>query len=142
VVRVIGRSWSTVPGFAKVLLAVQAVIIVGLSAWMCNEYVNNRYLQVYLLSLFDARGSLLTIMGLWGLVGTVLIGILLKAGNILGEIEHLSEKAGAGIDTSTPTVSRSTLIPVLKVANPEPRTEIGRLYGSMRRWKERSNLQE
>ena len=141
-VRVTGRSWSSVPGFAKILLIVQGIVIVGLSSWIYNEYINNQYLQLYLFGLFDGKGSLFAIIGLGGLVGTALIGILLKAGNILGEIEHLSETVGNGTDTNTATVSRSAQMPVLKVANHEPRTEIGRLHGSMKRWKERSNYQE
>jgi len=142
VVRVTGRSWSNVPGFAKILLVIQAITIAVLSGWLYNEYVNNLYLQVYLFSLFQGRGSFLAVIGFGGLVGTALVGLLLKAGNILGEIEHLSEKVGNGTDTNTATVSRSAQMPVLKVANREPRTEIGKLHGSMQRWKERSNYQE
>ena len=141
-VRVTGRSWSNVPGFAKILLVIQAITIAVLSGWLYNEYVNNLYLQVYLFSLFQGRGSFLAVIGFGGLVGTALVGLLLKAGNILGEIEHLSEKVGNGTDTNTATVSRSAQMPVLKVANREPRTEIGKLHGSMQRWKERSNYQE
>ena len=141
-VRVTGRSWSNVPGFAKILLVIQAITIAVLSGWLYNEYVNNLYLQVYLFSLFQGRGSFLAVIGFGGLVGTALVGLLLKAGNILGEIEHLSEKVGNGTDPNTATVSRSAQMPVLKVANREPRTEIGKLHGSMQRWKERSNYQE
>ena len=139
-VRGIGSSWSSIPGFAKILLVIQAIAIAVLSGWIYNEYVNNQYLQVYLFSLFEGKGSLLAVIGFGGLVGTALVGLLLKAGNILGEIEHLSEKVGNETDTST--VSRSAQVPVLKIANREPRTEIGRLHGSMQRWKERSNYQE
>ena len=134
---VTGRSWSSVPGFVKILLVVQAVVIVGLSGWIYNEYINNRYLQLYLFGLFEGKGSLFAIIGLGGLVGTALIGILLKAGNILGEIEHLSEKVETGIDAKTMTHPKPTAMLVLKIAGPEPRDEIGRLHGSLQRWKER-----
>ena len=134
---VTGRSWSSVPGFVKILLVVQAVVIVGLSGWIYNEYVNNRYLQLYLFGLFEGKGSLFAIIGLGGLVGTALIGILLKAGNILGEIEHLSEKVETGIDAKTMTHPKPTAMLVLKIARPESRDEIGRLHGSLQRWKER-----
>jgi len=142
VVRVTGRSWSNVPGFAKILLVIQAITIAVLSGWLYNEYVNNQYLQIYLFSMFQGRGSFLAVIGFGGLIGTALVGILLKAGNILGEIEHLSEKVGNGTDANTATVSRSAQMRALKVANREPRTEIGKLHGSMQRWKERSNYQE
>jgi len=142
VVRVTGRSWSSVPGFAKILLIVQAVVIVGLSSWIYNEYVNNQYLQLYMFGLFDGKGSLFAIIGLGGLVGTALIGILLKAGNILGEIEHLSEKVGTGTDVKMMTYAKPTPTLVLKIARPESKDETGRLHGSLQRWKERSNYQE
>jgi len=142
VVRVIGSSWSSIPGFAKILLVIQAITIAVLSGWLYNEYVNNQYLQIYLFSMFQGRGSFLAVIGFGGLIGTALVGILLKAGNILGEIEHLSEKVGNGTDANTATVSRSAQMRALKVANREPRTEIGKLHGSMQRWKERSNYQE
>src|SRR5437899_9939872 len=87
-----GRSWRDTPRFVRIVLLLQAMIIVGLSAWIYNEYVNNQYLQMYLFSLFQGRGSVIAVIGFGGLLGTALIGILLKAGNILGEIEHLSEK--------------------------------------------------
>ena len=141
-VRVIGSSWSSIPGFAKILLVIQAITIAVLSGWLYNEYVNNQYLQIYLFSMFQGRGSFLAVIGFGGLIGTALVGILLKAGNILGEIEHLSEKVGNGTDANTATVSRSAQMRALKVANREPRTEIGKLHGSMQRWKERSNYRE
>ena len=133
---------SSVPGFVKILVVVQAVVIVGLSGWIYNEYVNNQYLQLYLFGLFEGKGSLFAIIGLGGLVGTTLIGILLKAGNILGEIEHLSEKVETGTDVKMMIHPKPTATLVLKIARPEPRDEIGRLHGSMQRWKERSNYQE
>jgi len=131
-----------IPGFAKTLLVVQAIIIVGLSGWIYNEYVNNQYLQMYMLSLFGGQAPILTIIGVGGVVGTALIGILLKAGNVVREIEHLSENVGAASDTNTGMVLSSAQRPVLEIANREPRTEIGRLHGSLQRWKERSNYQE
>ena len=138
----LGRSRRGVSLLVKGVLVLQAAIIVGLSVWMYNEYVSNLYLQTYLLSLFQGKGSLIAVLGFGGLVVTALFGILLKAGNILGEIEHLSEKVGNGPDTNTTTVLSSTQMPVLKIANREPRTEIGQLHGSMQRWKERSSYQE
>ena len=141
-VRGIGSSWSSIPGFAKILLVIQAIAIAVLSGWIYNEYVNNQYLQVYLFSLFEGKGSFLAVIGFGGLVGTALVGLLLKAGNILGEIEHLSEKVGTGTDVKTVTYAKPTPMLVLKIARPEPRDEIGRLHGSMQRWKERSNYQE
>ena len=136
--RAMGRSWRDTPRFVRIVLLLQAMIIVGLSAWIYNEYVNNQYLQMYLFSLFQGRGSVIAVVGFGGLLGTALIGILLKAGNILGEIEHLSEKV-EDRTVVTPTRSeRSTLMPVLQIKQAEPVDEIGRLHRSLLRWNERS----
>jgi hypothetical protein len=116
-------------------LIVQAVVIVGLAAWLYNEYVNNQYLQGYMFSLLDGKGPMLATLGMGGVVGTALIGILLKAGNVLGEIEHLSERVDVGSNSTVP-IWESTSMPVLKIANHEPRDEIGWLHSSMRRWKD------
>src|SRR2546428_13167459 len=87
-----GRSWRDTPRFVRIVLVLQALVIAGLSAWIYNEYVNNQYLQMYLFSLFQGRGSAIAVIGFGRLVGTALIGILLKAGDIPREIRHLSTK--------------------------------------------------
>jgi hypothetical protein len=137
VVRFIGRSWSSVPRLARILLIVQAIVIVGLSAWIYNEYVNNQYLQRYLFSLFDGKGPMLATLSIGGVIATALVGILLKAGNVLGEIEDLSGKVEARSYDDAP-VLMSTKMPVLEIARREPKSEMGRLHGSLQRWKERS----
>ena len=126
----------------KIVLLLQPMVIVGLSAWIYNEYVNNQYLQMYLSSLFQGRGSMIAVIGFGGLLGTALIGILLKAGNILGEIEHLSEKVEDRTVVTLARPERSTLMPVLLVKQAEPVDDIGRLHRSLRRWNERSKLQQ
>ena len=127
--------------FVRAVLVLQAAIIVGLSVWMYNEYVSNPYLQTYLLGLFQGKGSLIAVLGFGGLIGTVLVGILLKAGSILGQIENLSEKVeNKNIDKAG--MRKSTTMPVLKVVDPEPVDEIGRLHRSLRRWNEQSKNQE
>ena len=137
----IGRSRRGVSLLVKGVLVLQAAIIVGLSVWMYNEYVSNQYLQTYLLSLFQGKGSLIAVLGFGGLVVTALVGILMKAGNILGEIEHLSEKVETP-NVGTAAREKPTTMPVLKVVEAEPVDEIGRLHRSLRRWNERSKSQE
>src|SRR3989454_12070091 len=105
-----GRSWRDTPRFVRIVLLLQAMIIVGLSAWIYNEYVNNQYLQMYLFSLFQGRGSVIAVIGFGGLLGTALIGILLKAGNVLGEIENLSEKVEHRTGVSPTRSGKSTLL--------------------------------
>jgi hypothetical protein len=140
-VRFIGRSWSSIPMFARILLVLQVIVIVSLSAWIYNEYVNNQYLRGYLFSLFDGNGPMLAALGIGGVIATALVGILLKAGNVLGEIEDLSEKVETR-SYADATVLMAIEMPVLKVARREPRNEIGRLHGSLQRWKEGSSSRE
>ena len=124
--------------FVKVLVAVQTAIIVGFSVWMYNEYVSNSYLQTYLASRLQGMGSIIAVMSLGGLVATVLVGILLKAGNILGDIDHLSERVEEQTDVAQARSEASMTMLVLKVAEAEPVDEISRLHRSLRRWNERS----
>jgi hypothetical protein len=137
-----GSSWGNAAGFVKVVLLFQAAVIIGLSVWMYSEYVNNPYLQTYLLTLFQGKGSMIAVLGLGGLLGTALLGILLKAGDILGEIEHLSEKVGDRTDVTQAGTERSMTMPVLKVVVAEPVDEIGRLHRSLQRWNKKSKRQQ
>src|SRR6267378_1881488 len=132
------HSWRDASRFVKVTLVLQAMIIVGLSAWVYNEYVNNSYLQTYLAALFRGTGSIIAVMSLGGLVVTFLLGILLKAGNILGDIEHLSKKVVDQTPVAQSGPERSISMPVLKVVEFEPVDDISRLHSSLRRWNERS----
>ena len=141
-VRTSGLSWKEVPRFVKVVLALQAGVIVGLSVWMYKEYSSNAYLQTYLFSLFQGRGSIIAVLGLGGLLGTALVGILLKAGNILGEIENLSEKVQHQTGVTQARTETPMIMPVLKVVVAEPVDEIGRLHRSLQRWNEKSKQRQ
>lgn len=132
-----GHSWGDTSMVVKVLLLLQTAIIVGLSVWMYNEYVSNSYLQTYLASRLQGTGSIIAVMSFGGLVATVLVGILLRAGNILGDIEHLSERVEDQIDVVQTPPEMSIMMPVLKVVEPDPVDEISRLHSSLRRWNER-----
>jgi hypothetical protein len=105
---------------------------------MYNEYVSNSYLRTYLASLLQRTGSIISVISLGGLIAIVLVGILLKAGSVLGDIEHLSEGVGDQADAPKAGQDRPVPMPVLKVVEPEPADEISRLHRSLRRWNERS----
>jgi hypothetical protein len=130
--------WREASSFVKVLLVLQTTIIVGLSVWMYNEYLSNSYLRTYLASLFRERGSVIPVMGLGGLIAIVLVGILLKASSVFGDIQRLSERVENQTDIAQAHPEMSITMPVLKVVEPEPVDEISRLHGSLRRWNERS----
>ena len=39
--------WKRIPWFAKIIILVETVMILFLSFWIYQEYVNNRYLRTY-----------------------------------------------------------------------------------------------
>jgi ABC-type xylose transport system permease subunit len=136
------RSWNDASKLVRLILGLQATIIVGLSIWIYKEYVSNSYLQAYLANLFRGTGSIIAVMSLGGLVATVLVGILLKAGNILGDIEHLSKNVDHDTGLAQAGSETATTIPVLKVVDAQPIDEIGRLHTSLQKWNERSKSRE
>src|SRR3989442_4004909 len=40
--------WKSIPGFAKILILIQFLVILFMSFWIYEEYLNNSYLQSYL----------------------------------------------------------------------------------------------
>jgi hypothetical protein len=54
-----GRS---VPGFAKAIMLLQMLLIVFLSSWIVEEYLNNIYLQAYVNDLIQVDGSIIAIL--------------------------------------------------------------------------------
>jgi len=55
-------SGKSVPGFAKFIMLLQMLVIVLLSSWIVEEYLNNIYLQVYVNDVVQADGSLVAIL--------------------------------------------------------------------------------
>ncbi|HWY27920.1 MAG TPA: hypothetical protein VNW25_01545 [Candidatus Sulfotelmatobacter sp.] len=79
---------------------------------------------------------MIAFLGLGGLLVTTLGGILLKAGNILGDIEHLSKGVEDRIDVTESHPEMPTLMPVLRIVEVEPIDEVERLHRSLRKWNE------
>ena len=52
----------TVPGFAKAIMILQMLLIVFLSSWIVEEYLNNIYLQAYVNDLIQVDGSIIAIL--------------------------------------------------------------------------------
>ena len=132
-------SKAEIPGLSKYLLIGQSMIIITLSLWLYKEYQDNQYLQTYLSSVFQGQGSIVALLGLGGILAIGFVGILLKAGSIMGEIEHLSSKVGDLTD-AVPTLETPAppTMPVLEVVGTQSKDDISRIHGSMRRWNERS----
>lgn len=130
-------SRTNLSTLTKSILFVQSVVIVALSTWLYTEYLSNQYLQTYLVKVFQGTGSLFAMLGLGGILALGLVGTLLKARNIMGEIEQLSSKIEDQTGTN-PIVEALSPMPVLELVDSHPTDDIGRIHGSMRRWIERS----
>jgi len=78
---------ESVPGFAKILLLVQTLIILFMSFWIYQEYQNNTYLQAYVNGNLQA-GSFTTLVFISiGLFTIVAIGLFLKLRSTRKELE-------------------------------------------------------
>ena len=126
-------SGAGISRLSKALIVSQSLIIIALSIWLYREYQDNQYLQTYLSGIFQGQGSIVALLSLGGVLAVGFVGILLKAGNIMGEIEHLSSKVGDRTDAVPAIEARSTM-PVLEAVGSYPVDDISRIHGSMRRW--------
>src|SRR5437879_11890506 len=67
--------WKSIPGFAKVLILVQFLVILFMSFWIYEEYLNNSYLQAYVggnLQGVSFTATVLISIGLFTLVAVAL----------------------------------------------------------------------
>lgn len=131
-------SRANISGLSMAMIFAQSLIILTLSIWLYKEYQDNQYLQTYLSGVFQGQGSMVALLGLAATLAVGFVGILLKAGNIMGEIENLSSK----IDNRTEMVrgiEAPSTMPVLDVVGASPTDDISRIRGSMLRWTLRSS---
>jgi hypothetical protein len=68
---------KSLPGYARVLLLLQLVIILFLSFWIFQEYLNNRYLRSYVSD--SLRGTALNLLFLVAIGSFIIIAVLLYA---------------------------------------------------------------
>ena len=66
---------KSVPGFAKIIMLLQMLVIVFLSSWIYEEYLNNIYLQSYVNDVIQAYGSLIAILVIVSTLGLA-VGLL------------------------------------------------------------------
>jgi hypothetical protein len=105
-----GSVWKRVPGFAKILILTQTVIILFMGFWISQEYLNNPYLQAYVNGFF--QGDSLTAIILISIGSFATVGIALyarlwrtrkKLGGILSKekIRPYGGRLGEPLDTWT-----------------------------------------
>ncbi len=82
-------AWGRIPGFAKILLALQTFAILFLSFWIFQEYQNNKYLQAYLNTSLQGTGftliAILTVTG-FGIAAILLFRKMREVQQELDEI--------------------------------------------------------
>src|SRR3989442_7175227 len=60
------------PGYAKIIMLLQSMVILFLSFWVLQEYTYNVYFQVYVNDMVQTNGSLIAILVFVSSLGLVL----------------------------------------------------------------------
>ena len=92
--------WKSIPGFAKVLILVQFLVILFMSFWIYQEYLNNVYLQTYVngnLQVVSFTGIVLIAIGLFTIVA---VAMYTKLRSTRKELEGIVSTETAGPDGS------------------------------------------
>src|SRR5205807_9170657 len=81
--------WNSIPGFAKILILLQFLVILFMSFWIYQEYVNNVYLQSYVN--FNLQGASFTAIVLIsiGLFTIVAVALYAKLQSTRKELEGI-----------------------------------------------------
>ncbi len=92
-----------VPGFAKIIMVLQSLIIVFFSFWFVQEYLNNIYLQAYVNSVVQTNGTLIAGLVIVGSLGLVfgLLKVLRSTHAQIGALVDLQSASPTPIATSS-----------------------------------------
>lgn len=91
-----GSVWKRVPGFAKILILVQTVIIVFMGFWIYEEYLNNVYLQGYVNGFFQGDALTAIILISIGSFATVAIALYARLRRTRKLLEAIISKETVG----------------------------------------------
>ncbi len=88
--------WKSIPGFAKILILLQFLVILFMSFWIYEEYLNNLYLQAYLNGNLQGVSFTATVLISIGLFTIVAVALYAKLRSTRKELEGIisSEKVG------------------------------------------------
>lgn len=97
------------PGFAKGIMLFQTLIILFLSSWIYEEYLNNIYLQAYVNDTFQAYGLLIAATIIVGALGTAfgLLKVLKSTHKEIGELVNQPESPSLGVISGSSTMKTS-----------------------------------
>ena len=92
--------WKSIPGFAKIVILFQTIIILFMSFWVHQEYLNNSYLQVYVSGYL--QGGAFATIGLISIGGftTVAMVLFVKLRSTRKELEGILSTETVGVDGS------------------------------------------
>lgn len=115
------------PGYAKIVMMVQMMIILFFSYWVYEQYVNDYYFQVYLNGTFQGSGLLLVILGsvtIFAVLGVGFYARLRATRRRLDTIITTGEagqptKTGIGITILEPHVEQHLIEMIRKTSPPE-----------------------
>ena len=90
--------WKSIPRFAKLIILLQAIVILFLSFWIYQEYLNNTYLQRYVNGYF--QGDFLTAIILMSIAAFTIVAVILffKLRSTRRELAGLLSKGKVGRD--------------------------------------------
>ncbi len=115
-------GWK-IPGFAKMIMVVQTVVIFFLSFWIFQEFQNNVYLQGYVNSFLQSSGVTLVALGSVSFFSAVAVFLFAKLRRTRKELdtvlteEHQPQGRTAGfLDNRT----EEHLIEMIRKTTPQP----------------------
>src|SRR2546425_7903636 len=87
--------WKSIPRFAKIIMLLQTLLILFLSFWLYEEYLNNSYFQAYVNGVL--QGSIFTAVVLISIVVFTIVAIVLflKLRSTRKELEEILSKEKA-----------------------------------------------
>jgi hypothetical protein len=91
-----GSVWKSIPRFAKIIMLLQTLVIMFLSFWLYEEYLNNSHFQAYVNGVL--QGGAFTAIVLISIVAFTIVAIVLflKLRSTRKELEGILSKEKAG----------------------------------------------
>ena len=97
------------PGFAKGIMLFQTLVILLLSSWIVEEYLNNIYLQTYVNDQLQAYGAIIAILVITATLGLAfgLLKVLKSTHRQIGALVNPPEAPNLPRTSSGPTLAAS-----------------------------------
>ena len=115
------------PGYAKIVMMVQMMVILFFSYWVYEQYVNDYYFQAYLNGSLQGSGLLLVILGSVAIFAVLGIGFYARLRGTRKRLDTMTTtsetgqptKTGIGITILEPHVEQHLIEMIRKTSPPE-----------------------